>query len=238
MSRRFWTPPLTTWSRWRCPECRVSCQGRRAARSKDDSACNLIQDTQRIGSDMLEIDNPRDTVIAAVLVLKYKKRDKSTFCEILYFDCCTIFTEMILGEAKNPKMWQIYLLFHCIAEYYLCTLFLHYIIWDDFHISKRFLFFVVISVSGHNSLFYSCHQLVTIADKAAVSSGVVQSAVRNYINLNIGEQLGRSILILILKINNFGQCFGSGSALFWLTCIRIRIGKSDLDADPGSKMNK
>jgi hypothetical protein len=54
--------------------------------------------------------------------------------------------------------------------------------------------------SGHISLFYSYHQLVTIADKAAVSSGVVQSAVRNYINLNIGEQLGRSLLLLPLPL--------------------------------------
>jgi hypothetical protein len=112
----------------------------------------------------------------------------------------------------------------------------------SFSISKTF------AVSGHYSLFYSYHQqLVNIAEKAAVSSGVVQSAVRNYINLNIGEQLGRSLLLLLLppslklqllKINNFGQCFGSGSALFWLAWIRIRIGKADSDADPGSKMNK
>jgi hypothetical protein len=95
----------------------------------------------------------------------------------------------------------------------------------SFSIPKTF------AVSGHNFLFYSYHQIVIIADKAAVSSGVVQSAVRNYINLNIGEQLGRSLLLLppflklqLLKINNFGRCFGSGSALIWPAWIQIRIG--------------
>ncbi len=81
-----------------------------------------------------------------------------------------------------------------------CTLILHYII-RDFQISKRFVFFCC----GHfpylrHLLFLDitpCFILIaTIADKAAVSSGVVQSAVRNYINLNIGEQLGRPLLLL------------------------------------------
>jgi hypothetical protein len=96
----------------------------------------------------------------------------------------------------------------------LVLLYVHYFL---FHISKRLVFFWLLSfsipktftVSRNNSLFYSYHQLVTIADKAAVSAGVVQSAVRNYINLNIGEQLGRSLLLPPPPPLEFG--FGSGS---------------------------
>jgi hypothetical protein len=108
-------------------------------------------------------------------------------------------------------------------------------------VPKDFWYLLSFAVSGHNSLFYSYHKLVTISDKAAVSSGVVQSAVRNYINLNIGEQLGRSLLLptphslklQLLKINHFVQCFGSGSALIWLAWIRIHIRKAD--SDPGAR---
>jgi hypothetical protein len=82
-------------------------------------------------------------------------------------------------------------------------------------------------LDNHNYLFYSYHQLVTIADKAAVSSGVVQSAVRNYINLNIGEQLGRFHLLLPTpKIKAFKN------KSFWPQQIRTRIDFARLDPDP------